>query len=52
MDTILKGTWEEIYELEREYFKKEAEKENDRFGIVEEDRNLLMIAGTTTSIEI
>ena len=52
MDTILKGTWEEIYELEREYFQKEAGKENDRFGIVEENKNLLMITGTTTSIEI
>jgi ribosomal protein L15 len=50
MDTILKGTWEEIYELEREYFQKEAEKENDRFGIIEEKRNLLLITGTTTSI--
>ena len=36
MNTILKGTWEEIYELKRKYFQKEAEKENDRFGIVEE----------------
>src|SRR5207248_2551587 len=47
VDTILKGTWEEIYELEKEYFKKEAEKENGRFGIVKENRNLLMITGTT-----
>ena len=52
MNTILKGTWEEIYELEREYFQKEVEKENDRFRIVEENKNLLMITGTTTSIEI
>ena len=31
MNTILQGKWEEIYELEREYFRREAEEDNNRF---------------------